>query len=312
MTSNVQPPGQQGSSVRVADRRAQMQARTDVGLGPPRETAPQTYLRPPDAGSSGAQRLLVGAVALLGFAVLLLVLALLFNPRSSLAGPFGPPVAVQTGSVPPSFAAPEAAALPDYLAALPGYALAWTDDFAAPSRITAARVGTGQVATSLLAESGVYRMQVLPGQMGWTLFDLAQAGGQAAAYHLETSATVDPAAPSGAAGVIGRFVRAGDFYLLTVDGSGGVRVQLWQGGAAVDVPAAAITANPAGQPNRLAVADDGQRLRFYVNQLPVAEIAAPQLPAGRPGLAVLAEGAAGATDGAAVNFDWLAIFHPQA
>lgn len=317
MTSNIQPPGQQGSSVRVANRQAQVQARTDVGLGPPRETAPQTYLRPPDAGSSGAQRLLVGAVALLGVAVLLLVLASLINPQSSLAdalaGLFGTRVAVQTGVVPPTPAAPETAALPAYLAALPGYVLAWADDFVAPSQISAARVGAGQVATSLLVENGVYRMQVLPGQMGWTLFDLTQTGDQASpqndAYHLETSATVDPETPSGAAGVLARFESAGNFYLLAVDGSGGVSVQLWRDGAPAPLPATAIKANAAGLPNRLAVADDGQRLRFYVNQLLVAEVGALQLPAGRPGLAVMAPD--GQMGGATVDFDWLAVFRPQ-
>lgn len=303
MSSNVQPPGQQGSSVRVADRQAQAQARAEINLGPPRETAPQTIQRPPDAGSSGAQRLLVGAVALLGFAVLLLVLASLFGPQSSLAGLFGTRVEVETGVVPPTFAAPGTVSLPDYITALPGYVLAWTDDFAAPSQITAARAVEGQVATSLLAESGVYRMQTPPNQLGWTLFNLADAS----SYHLEASATVDPANPAGAAGLIARFAGAGNFYLLTVNGSGEVRVELWQNNTPDSVPATAIRANAAGLANRLAVADDGEWLRFYVNQLPVAEIAEPQLPAGRPGLAVVAT----ETEQAAIDFDWLAIFRPQ-
>ena len=65
--------------------------------------------------------------------------------------------------------------------------------------------------------------------------------------------------------------------------------------------------NPGGQANRLAVEDDGSRIRFYVNQALVSEIVEPQLPPGRPGIAAVAPGPTAAT----VDFDWIAIYRPE-
>jgi hypothetical protein len=56
--------------------------------------------------------------------------------------------------------------------------------------------------------------------------------------------------------------------------------------------------------NRLAVEDDGARVRFYVNQVLVSEIVDPQLLGGRPGIATVATSDAPAT----VDFDWIAIY----
>jgi hypothetical protein len=312
MTSNVQPPSEarQSSERRMADRQARAQARTAIGLEPERATAPDTYLRPPEEDSRGAQWLLFTCVAVLGLAVLLLVLASLLAPNSTLASLFGTRVTVQSGVVPAADSAPTAGAaagaivapaLPSYLSELPGLQLWFNDDFAAPSAVTAAAPSDSQVAASLL-ERGVYRLQVPPNQLGWTLFDLAQT----TAYHLETSATLDAATPGGAAGVIARFGGPGNFYLLTVDGAGVPAVQLWRDGAPYPVQTGAALSGGAGQANRLAVADDGAQLRFYVNQILVAEVVDPPLPLGRPGLAVVAAG----EQAAAVDFDWIAIYRP--
>jgi len=273
-------------------------------MGPPRDTAPQTYLRPPDSGSRTARWLLVTCVALLGVAVLLLLLAPLLGPNSTLASLFGTRIGVQTGVV-PTLAAPAAAeAAPStYLAELPGYQLWLNDDFNAPSALAEERSGAGQVASSVLVDRGVYRMQAPSGQLGWTLFDLAQTS----SYHLETSATVDPAFPGGAAGVIARFGGAGNFYLLSVDGSGAAAVQLWLNGSPYTVQSSTAVTFGAGQANRLAVEDDGQRLRFYANQVLVAEVLEPQLPFGRPGIAAIAAG----PQDAVVDYDWIAIYRPQ-
>jgi hypothetical protein len=288
---------QPNSSASAAERQAQ--ARLDAGLGPPRETAPATYVRPPDAGSRSAQWLLVTCVGALGLAVVLLLLASFLGPDSTLAKLFGTRLSVQAVVTPPALDVESA--LPNYVSLLPGYQLWLTDDFAAPSQLAAA--GAGQATSSVLVDRGVYRMQVTPGQLGWTLFDLAQT----TSYHLETSATVDAAAPAGAAGVIARFDGPGSFYLLTVDGDGVASVQLWLDGVRYDAPASAALAAGAGQANRLAVADDGERLRFYVNQVLVAEVAEPQLPIGRPGLAALAPG----EQASAVDFDWMAIYRAE-
>lgn len=277
-------------------------------MGPPRDTAPQTYLRPPDAASRAARWLLVTCVALLGVAVLLLLLAPLLGPNSTLAGPFanlfGTRVSVQTGVVPTVAAPANAEATPaTYLAVLPGYQLWLNDDFNAPSALTQQQAEPGQVASSVLVDRGVYRMQTPSGQLGWTLFDLAQT----TSYHLETSAAVDAAFPGGAAGVIARFRGTGNFYLLSVDGSGASTVQLWLDGTPYTVQSSTAVTYGAGQPNRLAVEDDGQRLRFYANQVLVAEVVEPQLPFGRPGIAVIAAG----LQDAVVDYDWIAIYRPQ-
>jgi hypothetical protein len=159
------------------------------------------------------------------------------------------------------------------------------------------------VTAAVVTDIGVYRMQVSPNQIGWTLFDLVDTN----LYHLETSATVSASTPGGAAGLLARFGGPGNFYLLTVDGSGAADVQLWSGGQSATLQSAPIVANPAGQANRLAVEDDGERLRFYVNQALVSEIVEPQLAAGRPGIAAVAAG----PDAATVDFDWIAIYRPE-
>ena len=290
----------------VTNTDASARKRTAIGLDPERETAPDAVMRPPDDDQRAPHWLLVSCVALLGLAVLLLLLARMVNPNATLAELFGWPntttsdqnsETVTAGN--PNIGSTAAA----YLAQLPGFRLWLTDDFAAPSQIAPAQVIPGQVNAAVMTDVGVYRMQVEPNQMGWTLFDLADI----TSYHLETSATVNAAAPGGAAGLLARFASPGNFYMLTVDGAGAASVQLWRDGQSATLQAAPIAANQAGQANRLAVEDDGSRLRFYVNQALVSEIVEPQLAAGRPGIATVAAG----PDSATVDFDWLAIYQPE-
>lgn len=286
---------------------ASARKRAEIGLAPERETAPDAVLRPPDESSRAPHWLLVWCVALLGLAVLFLLLGRIVNPTATLAELFGLPSQVEAGqtvTVDTSNLRSTAAA---YLAQLPGFRLWLTDDFAAPSQIAPAQAIPGQVNAAVLTDIGVYRMQVEPYQMGWTLFDLADL----TSYHLETSATVSAQTPDGAAGLIARFGGAGNFYLLTVDGAGTPSVELWSDGQQATLQSAfqsgAVVVNQAGQANRLAVEDDGTRIRFYVNQALVSEIVDPQLPPGRPGIAAVASGPAAAT----VDFDWIAIYRPE-
>jgi hypothetical protein len=295
---------------------ARARKRSAIGLEPDRETAPDTFLRPPDESSRGAQWLLVLCMLLLGLAVLMLLLSRTLTPDTTLGSLLGrpesaaiPETVADAGQLAGDVAAGIAANLPDgstwpaWLAQLPGYEVWLTDDFVAPSRIAPQQSLPGRLDAAVVADIGVYRMQVSPNQMGWTLFDLEGTG----AYHLETSATVSADTPGGSAGVIARFGGAGNFYLLTVDGDGAARVQLWRNGEAFDMQMRTVITNNAGQANRLAVEDDGQRIRFYINQILASEIVEPQLPPGRPGIAALAEGDQGAT----VDFDWIALYRPQ-
>jgi hypothetical protein len=282
---------------------ASARKRAEIGLAPERETAPEAVMRPPDESSRTPHWLLVVCVGLLGVAVLLLLLGRIVNPTATLAELFGFPAPVVTGqtiTVNTSTLKSTAAA---YLAQLPGFRLWLIDDFAAPSKLAPAQDVPGQVNAAVLTDIGVYRMQVEPYQMGWTLFDLADL----TSYHLETSATVSAQAPGGAAGLIARFGSPGNFYLLTVDGAGTPNVQLWSDGQQTTLQSEQAVVNPAGQANRLAVEDDGTLIRFYVNQALVSEIVDPQLPPGRPGIAASAPGAAAAT----VDFDWIAIYRPE-
>ncbi len=292
------------SATHPADMQARARKREAIGLAPDRETAPDAYLRPPDDSSHAAQWLLVCCVALLGLAVVLLLVARFLNPDSTLAGLFGlpPTVEQEAAAVTPDSAR---SATQPVFAALPGYQLWLADDFVAPSQLAPEQATPGQVSAAVIAGAGVYRMQVSPNQMGWTLFDLADAN----SYRLETSATVNADTPSGAAGLLARFAGAGNFYQLTIDGAGAAAVQLWLDGQPYPLPAlsAAVTPNPVGQANRLAVEDDGARLRFYVNQTVLAEVLDPQLPAGRPGISTTAAGSIPAS----VDFDWIAIYRPQ-
>lgn len=286
---------------------ASARKRAEIGLAPERETAPDAVLRPPDETSRAPHWLLVWCVGLLGLAVLFLLLGRIVNPTATLAELFGLPPQVeapQTITVNTANLRSTAAA---YLAQLPGFRLWLTDDFAAPSQIAPAQAIPGQVNAAVLTDIGVYRMQVEPYQMGWTLFDLADL----TSYHLETSASVSAETPDGAAGLIARFGGPGNFYLLSVDGGGIPSVQVWSEGQQATLQSTqqsgAVEINPAGQANRLAVEDDGSRIRFYVNQALVSEIVDPQLPPGRPGIAAVAPGPAAAT----VDFDWIAIYRPE-
>jgi len=240
-------------------------------------------------------------VGLLALAVLFLLLGRIVNPNATLAELFGIPNTTepQTVVVNPNLRSTAAA----YLAQLPGFRLWLTDDFAAPSQIAPAQAVPGQVNAAVITDIGVYRMQVEPNQIGWTLFDLADI----TSYHLETSATVSAETSSGAAGLIARFGGPGNFYLLTVSGAGTPSVQLWRDGQQAILQSSPAVVNPAGQANRLAVEDDGSRIRFYVNQALLSEIVDPQLAPGRPGIATVAPGA----DAATVDFDWIAIYQPE-
>ena len=140
-----------------------------------------------------------------------------------------------------------------------------------------------------LTDIGVYRMQVEPYQMGWTLFDLADI----TSYHLETSASREHADTRRSSWADRPFWQSGQ--LLPADRRrrrDAQRTGLERrpaGNTAVGC-SRAIAVNPAGQANRLAVEDDGSRMRFYVNQALVSEIVEPQLPPGRPGIATVAAG----------------------
>lgn len=323
---NTPPSGSQGSATYVMNAETSTQKRMEANMGPPRDTAPAAVVRPPDAEAGGCARwLLVVCIALLALALVMLLVANVVQPGRTLAGLFGAPVVstpVATPASPGEVAgaladnlaenlpgnlggnlAENIAALPTYVAQLPGFQLWVSDDFSAPSALAPPQAIPGQVNAAVVTDAGVYRLQVEPNQIGWTLFDLAGGG----PYRLETSAAISSASPGASAGVIGRFNGAGSFYLLTVDGAGTAKLEQWVGGQPTTVQTAIGAINRAGSANQLAVEDDGTRLHFYVNGALMTEVAAPVLPLGRPGIAAVVPG----PDPGTVDFDWIAIYRPE-
>jgi len=296
--SNAPQPAspQQGSGNYVADPDVQAHKRTGIGLSPHRETARSAVQRPPDAGSRFPQWLLVACLMLLAGAVGILLAARSIDPTATWAdlATWGGGTTVQRPEEP----------LPDYLVAIPGYSLWMTDDFTQVNSNVAIDAVSDQVKAAVLPEIGVYELTVAPGQLGWTLFDVTSLPG----YWLETSATIDATTPLGSAGIIGRFVSEGNFYLFSVDGSGAATVQVWKDGQSFPMlpPTALSVVNRAGTPNRLSLQDAGGKLSFFVNQHLLFEVVAPQLPIGRAGMAAMSGG-----DVATVDFDWVAIFRQE-
>ncbi len=145
-------------------------------------------------------------------------------------------------------------------------------------------------------------MDVMADQIGWTLFDTSMLP----AARLETSAAIAPATPTGAVGLIGRFVDSANFYLFSVDGAGQFSVRMWMDGQSyvLQMPSVMPMIYTAGESNRLALEDNGERLRFYVNQAMLFEVSNPEIEQGRSGISVFSpDGGA-----ASASFDWLAIY----
>lgn len=280
----------------IVDPDAQARGRTNIGLPPHRDTAPRAVQRPPDAGINWMRWWLVFFLVLLLVAMLLLLAARVLDPTAKWP-PAWPAALVTTQGAKSDGAKP-------YIVTIPGYAPWLDEDFDSASANFGPSSVPGQLETIIVPESGVYRMRAWPEQMVWSLVDPSALP----AYRLETGATVDTTTPAGTTGLIGRFLDPGNFYLFEVDGSGAYRAELWREGQPFTLQAATPSAivMPAGQSNRLALEDDGNRLRFYVNQALLFEVAASQLPPGSAGIAVRAAGAEPATG----EFDWLVIYAP--
>ena len=296
---NAQQTGnaQQSSSDYVSDQDAQARKRTAIGLSPHRATAPNAVQRPPDAVSRYPQWLLVTCLALMAAAVGVMLAARAMNPAAT--WPWQPAqTSTATTPVP-------ANTLPAYAAPMPGYTLWMTDDFTqADSKVQQYEL-PGQMTATVLPEKGIYRLDVAPGQIGWTLFDLNALSN----FQFETSATIDPTTPLGSAAIVSRFVSEGNFYLFRVDGTGAVTIELWKDGQSFTVLPQKVypVVNRAGQANRLTLVDEGDQLYFYVNQALIHTVADPQLDRSRTGVAALSSG----NDFATVDFDWVTVYNKE-
>jgi hypothetical protein len=193
-------------------------------------------------------------------------------------------------------------ALPAASAGAVTYSLRLTDDFGSATSPLRQGSQPDEWRTELIPTESVYRMEVWPNHLAWSLLGIDELGG----YRFQTSAQVDSATPNGYAGVIVRYQPDGRFYLFAVDGSGRYIIQQQVGTKATVVQpwtlAPFLTA--AGSANLLTVEDHGNTLRFYGNNILLYELQDPEFP---PGFIGLAGGAQG-QDVADVHFDWFQLF----
>jgi hypothetical protein len=112
--------------------------------------------------------------------------------------------------------------------------------------------------------------------------------------------------PGGYAALIVRYQDERHFYLLAVDGNGRYQIQQQDGNDVINVQpwVMAPFLNRAGSANLLTIEDDGVRVRFYGNNMLIAELENPAYPLGFVGLA---GGALGQTV-AEIHFDWFQLY----
>jgi hypothetical protein len=96
------------------------------------------------------------------------------------------------------------------------------------------------------------------------------------------------------------------FYIFSIDGNGRYQIQQQDGEEVITVQpwAMAPFLNRAGSANLLTVEDDGTRIRFYGNNMLIAEVDNPAYPVGFVGLAGGAQGQSMAD----IRFDWFQLY----
>lgn len=156
-----------------------------------------------------------------------------------------------------------------------------------------------------LPNENVYRIRVAPGYAAWSTLGVELTP----PFRVETSVKVLvdlDKSPQGYAGLLGRYQDELNFYLFTIDSGGESQLQLHQNGQWITVtewlPTYAV--NQGGEENILAIEDEGEFLRFYVNGAPIHEIT-PLLP---PGAVGLIGGTRDTTKAAESNFQWIRVY----
>jgi hypothetical protein len=184
----------------------------------------------------------------------------------------------------------------------PDFTLRLADDFSQNSSPLMQGSRPNAWRTELLPNESVYAMEVSPNHLAWSLLGLADLQG----YRLQTSVLIDEDTPGGYAGLIARYQDERHFYLLSVDGNGRYQIQQQNGNDVVTVQpwVMAPFLNRAGSANLLTIEDDGERVRFYGNNMLIAELENPTYPLGFVGLA---GGALGQTV-AEIRFDWFQLY----
>lgn len=293
-------PASEGDASAELDERARK--RLQVGLSARRPTAKVAPMRPPDVQVLPAPAWLLAALLIGVSAVTLALLALALTDTR----PEWWPVL----GAPPS----RIAAAPTQSAATVVYTLRLGEDFSRPTAVLSQDERGAQWRTTLVPAESVFRMEVWPNHLAWSLLGIDDLG----AYRLQTSARVGADSAGGFAGVIVRYQDERHFYLLSVDGQGRYAVQQQDGDALrVIVPWTAVPfLNAAGSANVLTVEDDGTWLRFLGNGMPLYDLADPAFGLGSVGLAGGApqDGHPPTADvaGATLDFDWFQLYDMRA
>jgi hypothetical protein len=272
-----------------ADSERRAQKRTAIGLAPTRPTAQKAPQRPPIVSEAqGCLWSLVLLVAALIVVTLLLTGARLIDSptswpqvRALAAGWFGSPAqAVEEDA----------------------FRLLVADEFTHTDSVLPFADQPGNWSMGVVPDAGVYRLRVHPNRLGWATVGAHDVG----TFYAEVALTISAATPSGVAGLVVRQQSADNAYLFAINGQGEFQAQLLQEGSFHSLTPwlPDMELNPAGSANVLAVEEDGEMLRFFVNSILFFEVAEPQLPPGDLGLF----GTAPTDNFAEVDVDWLHIF----
>ena len=289
-----QPRNEQPAGVYQSDPAVQANKRTSIGLTAHRATAPESVQRPPDARLRLSQWWLVMCLVLLLLAVGILTVSRAMDPNTTwttidntLTAWLGRP---STGGSP-------AEKVVTYLA----------DRFDSTDSYLATYTEPDVFAAAVLPALGVYRRDVWPNYLGWSRVSVPGA----TALEVEASVTIAAETPDAAAGISGRFADKGDFVFFAVDGRGNISATQWVDSIATQLPVLVSQAvlNPAGSANRLRLNDNGSILRFYGNDILLAEVAVPRTETqGAAGIGAQATGAQSVT----VDFLELLVTAPAA
>ena len=182
------------------------------------------------------------------------------------------------------------------------YVLRLADDFSQTNSPLVQGNRPNEWHIELSPTESVYRIEVWPNHLAWSLLGLAELQG----YRLQTSVLVNEQTPGGYAGLIVRYQDERHFYLLAVDGNWRYQIQQQDGDEVITVQpwVMAPFLNRAGSTNLLSIEDDGDRILFYGNNMLIAELSTPAYPLGSVGLAGGAQGQAMAE----MNFDWFQLY----
>lgn len=182
------------------------------------------------------------------------------------------------------------------------YELRLADDFSQSTSALSQGVSPDAWSTALDPLQSIYLIEVSPNHLAWSLLGLTDLQG----YRLQTSVEVDAETPNGYAGLITRYRDERHFYLFSVDGNGRYRIQQQDGDDVIVVQpwTMAPFLNRAGSANLLTIEDDGQQIRFYGNNMLIAQVDGLAYPLGYVGLA----GGAHGQELARIMFDWFQLY----